>query len=305
MQGQGLVSARTLARRFKWYHIAYGATLAGAMNVGIFGGILMGYRWYYRDELEELRAFERRFGRPTERQRLDVYSWLAPTYDKKIGSQEKAGAIGYRKEIFAGVSGDVLEVAVGTGRCFEAIQGASQDIRRYVGIDRTQEMLDVAKPKAAELPFPTELLCGDAHRLPFPDASFDTVLGSLCLCAMEQPEVVLDEMARVCRPGGRVLLLEVGVARRWLPRLVQRKFGLVPNPRIPWELGWFDDLDVLNVVRASERLTVWSVWTRAMGNWYLITMSRRVDEAEPQAATKAAAVPSPEAAKVAAPGSAA
>ena len=48
----------------------------------------------------------------------------------------------------------------------------------------------------------------DAERLAFPDGSFDTVAISLALCTVERPERAMREMARVCAPGGRVVLLE-------------------------------------------------------------------------------------------------
>ena len=48
----------------------------------------------------------------------------------------------------------------------------------------------------------------DATALPFPDASFDSVVDTFSLCVMPDPEGALRELARVVRPGGRVLLLE-------------------------------------------------------------------------------------------------
>lgn len=50
----------------------------------------------------------------------------------------------------------------------------------------------------------------DAHDLAFPDDSFDTVITSLTTCMFPDPTTALKEMARVCRPDGRVLLLEHG-----------------------------------------------------------------------------------------------
>ena len=113
-------------------------------------------------------------------------------------------------------------------------------IKSFVGIDTLDEMLEVAQEKLGVLPFPARLQRGDAHRLPFADGSFDTVIGSLCLCSMERPAEVVQEMARVCRPGGKVLILEPGLADWLVIRFSQRYLGIVPNPKHAWEVGWYD-----------------------------------------------------------------
>lgn len=259
------------ARKFSWYHWAGGAALAGGFNAALLGGMVQGYRWVYSDYEEEVKAFERRFGRPTEKQRLEVYAWLADKYDSTIGMNEKGTANRHRLHLLQGVSGSVLEVAVGTGRCFEALQ-ANDNIERFVGIDCVEAMLNQARKKLSNLAFPVELLKADAHKLPFPDNSFDIVVGTLCLCALERPVVALNEMARVCRPGGSVLLLEPGIASSWPVRAFQRYLNLVPNPKHAWEFGWYDDIDPVALVRASS-LSLERVKTRAMGNWYLLRAS--------------------------------
>mmetsp|Transcript_62143 Transcript_62143/g.110888 ORF Transcript_62143/g.110888 Transcript_62143/m.110888 type:complete len:282 (+) Transcript_62143:71-916(+) len=268
---------RKAASKFSWYHWAGGAALAGGFNAALLGGMVQSYRWWYSDYEEEMRVFERRFGRPTEAQRLEVYTWLADKYDLTIGMNEKSGVNKRREDLLQGASGSVLEVAVGTGRCFEALRECN-GVERFVGIDCVEAMLKEARKKAENLPFPVELMHADAHKLPFPDNSFDAVVGTLCLCALERPVVALDEMARVCRPGGSVLLLEPGLAASWPVRVFQRYLGLVPNPKHAWEFGWYDDIDPVALVKSS-RLSLESVKTRAMGNWYIMRAS------PPQAST--------------------
>jgi ubiquinone/menaquinone biosynthesis C-methylase UbiE len=57
---------------------------------------------------------------------------------------------------------------------------------------------------------------GDAEHLPFPDASFDTVVSELALCSIPRPAAAVAEMARVLRPGGSLLLLD-HIGSSWPP----------------------------------------------------------------------------------------
>lgn len=244
----------------------------GAVNGGILWGMMESYNWVFADDQAKQSRFLERYGQPTERQRLEVYTWLAPNYDEGVKLVETGGADNYRRELLKDATGDVLEVAVGTGRCFEALDKA--DVRTFVGVDLNDAMLRIAKEKLSERPFDARIMRADAHKLPFADKSFDTVIGSLCLCSVERPAQALDEMVRVCRPNGKVLLVEPGVARRSLVRIGQRYMGLVPNPKHAWEFGWRDDNDVLGLISACNDLEVASVETRAMGNWYLVSAFR-------------------------------
>ena len=77
-------------------------------------------------------------------------------------------------------TGKVLEVAVGTGLNLEAYP---RDIA-LTGIDLSDAMLDIARSRASELGRSATLRQADAHRLPFDDASFDTVVCTFGLCAI-------------------------------------------------------------------------------------------------------------------------
>lgn len=258
------------ARNIKWHHWLAGAATVGGFNFGLLCALGKSYRWYYSDYEEKVQQFHAQYGFPTEKQRLEIFEWMAPTWDKTMGVVEKSGADLHRAELLPNASGDVLEVACGTGRCFDPlIEGGK--VTSFVGLDRVQAMLDVAQPKLAALPFPARLVLGDAHTLPFPDGSFDTVICALCLCAIERPEVALAEMARVLRPGGKAFLVEPGVASLWPIRFAQEYLSLVPNLKHAWEVGWYDDRDPPRLLRGCELLDVESIQTRAMGNWYLIT----------------------------------
>lgn len=270
------------AKHFKWYHYAGGIATAGTMNAGLLLAIGKSYRWMYSDYFDEKEKFSRKYGRPSEDARLEVFAWLASSYDRAVENKEKGGADVYRTEEFRQARGDVLEVAVGTGRCFEALAAANA-VQSYIGVDCVEEMLDEARKKLERCAFPARIVAGDATRLPFGDHLFDTVIGSLCLCSLEHPDTALLEMARVCRPDGQILLVEPGLCKSRLLRFCQQYLGLVPDPKHAWEFGWYDDLDPPMLVSQCSRLQIMSVKTRALGNWYLITAHPRM-QMEPETA---------------------
>jgi ubiquinone/menaquinone biosynthesis C-methylase UbiE len=100
---------------------------------------------------------------------------------------------------------DVLDVGCGTG--FLALQFAALG-HRASGVDVADEMLALARGKAASSGLSVELQTGDAEHLPYSDASFDLVIERHVIWTLPAPEAALREWARVLRPGGRVVLIE-------------------------------------------------------------------------------------------------
>jgi len=218
---------------------------------------------------------------PSEGQRLQQFASLAPQWDGMLNELDPAkDSVKYRKALLMKARGDVLEVAVGTGQCFQCL--LPERVTSYVGVDLVSAMLEAARAKLEGLGFPARVERADMHSLPFADASFDTVFGTQCLCSSEQPQQALAEMARVCRPGGRVLLLEHGLAASTPLRWVQQFWGIHPNPRHVWDFGCYDDRDPEALVRASP-LKVASVET--LGNVYIIVARCRAREADAVAKT--------------------
>jgi ubiquinone/menaquinone biosynthesis C-methylase UbiE len=77
-------------------------------------------------------------------------------------------------------------------------------------------MLAIARSRAARLGREVDLREADGEDLPFADGSFDTVVCTLSLCTIPDHRRALGEMARVLRPGGRLLLLD-HIGSRWWP----------------------------------------------------------------------------------------
>ena len=134
-----------------------------------------------------------------------IYDERAATYDRTVGVGERVAVGDFRRAFGAALRGRTLEVAIGSGLSLPAY---SPNVTEAIGTDLSRGMLRIAGKRAAELDRPLMLAQMDAQRLAFRDASFDTVAVSLALCTVPDPAAALRELARVCRPDGRVVFLE-------------------------------------------------------------------------------------------------
>jgi ubiquinone/menaquinone biosynthesis C-methylase UbiE len=146
-----------------------------------------------------------------------------------------------RDWICSRAAGAVLEVSVGTG-----LNLAHYPKRLHLtAIDLDPKMLSVARSRAHVLER-VSLLQADAARLPFAASSFDTVVCTLAMCEYRDRRVVLEQMYRVLRPGGRLLLLD-HVQGRWpfkgRPVTLAKKVGFVPMRHDRLRLGLIERLD--------------------------------------------------------------
>lgn len=114
-------------------------------------------------------------------------------------------------------SGMTLEVAIGTGRNLGRYPAGV----RLTGIDASAAMLARAQRRADYLETTVVLREGDAECLAFPDDCFDSVVVTLALCTIPDDGAAVAEMARVLRPGGKLLALEHTASPRPLIRAVQ------------------------------------------------------------------------------------
>ena len=143
---------------------------------------------------------------------LRAWEKSAPGYDKQIGFLEKIWFGGGREWLGARAQGRVLEVGIGTGRNLPYYPADAT----ITGIELSPAMLAGARTRAADLGMEVDLRTGDAQALPFPDASFDTVLCALSLCTIPDPAAAIGQMHRVLVPGGRLLLVD-HIASTWPP----------------------------------------------------------------------------------------
>jgi len=124
--------------------------------------------------------------------------------------------------------GRVLEVACGTGHMTELLKSKSLD---YIACDLTADMLEQARERLGRT---APLVRTNALQLPFPDASFDVVLSTrfLHLFAPERQELILHEMLRVLKPGGRMIVDFDNFTSRWLLAVPHLIYNLIRYHRL-------------------------------------------------------------------------
>jgi ubiquinone/menaquinone biosynthesis C-methylase UbiE len=110
----------------------------------------------------------------------------------------------WRRRVTSFAADRVLEIGVGTGQNLPFYDPATT--AELIGVDLSPEMLRRAQSKPCRVP--NQLLEMDAQRLAFPDASFDTVVATCVFCTVPDPVLGLREAKRVCKPGGKIILLE-------------------------------------------------------------------------------------------------
>jgi len=149
------------------------------------------------------------------------YDRVAPVYDLMESFLERRFRA-WRRELWRRVDAGtrVLEVGVGTGKNlavhpFESI---------VTGIDLSPKMLARAQRRARRLGSQTRLELADVQALPFADGSFDVVVATFVFCSVPDPARGLQEVRRVLRPDGRLLLLEHVLSERRALRAVMRLF---------------------------------------------------------------------------------
>lgn len=153
---------------------------------------------------------------------------FAAGYDRFLAATERAGLRERRRQLLAGAEGRTLELGAGTGLNLEHYPDAMQEL---VLSEPDSHMVARLRQRVARSGRPAEVVQAPGERVPFDDASFDTVAFTMVLCTAADPPAVLAEVARVLRPGGRLLFFEH--VRSEEPRLARWQDRLEG----PW--SWF------------------------------------------------------------------
>jgi ubiquinone/menaquinone biosynthesis C-methylase UbiE len=130
---------------------------------------------------------------------------FAGAYDWFIRQAEEAGLGDQRRQMLSAASGRTLEIATGTGL---NIPHYPATVTELVLTEPYPAMLNILRDKVSACGRKADVVRAAAEDLPFPDASFDTVVGTMILCTAVNPDSVLREVARILKPGGQYLFLE-------------------------------------------------------------------------------------------------
>lgn len=141
-----------------------------------------------------------------------VDSWFAAhagawQQERSLHSSEAAVEAAIRAALGPGSLGDLVDVGTGTGRMIEML---TRQAATVLGLDRNPEMLRIARNRldAAGLTA-ARVQTGDMYQLPLAGSACDTLLLHQVLHYADDPAAVIDEAARVLRPGGRLLVIDL------------------------------------------------------------------------------------------------
>jgi len=173
-----------------------------------------------------------------------VYTSYAGIYDKIFGKVFHEGRESAIRNLNVQPDEYILEVGVGTGLALPMYPRHC----RIVAIDFSQGMLDIAKKRTAEHQMDHVTLHRmDAGAMEFADSSFDTVVAAYVVTAVPDYRKVVNEMIRVCRPGGRIIMLNHFSNGNKMIAAVEKVISPMTK-----RLGWRTDLSLNTVLEGTD-----------------------------------------------------
>lgn len=144
---------------------------------------------------------------------------------------------------------DILDVGCGDGALATTLprRGA-----KVTGLDPDPRMLEAARTRAEVKSFDLTLVSGRAEDLPFADQTFDRVVAVTVLCFVPEADRAIAEMARVLRPGGRLIIGELGRWSSWAA--IRRVRGWLGAPT--WSVARFRTASEMRRLLEGRGLTI-------------------------------------------------
>ena len=183
---------------------------------------------------------------PIDRQATEITKRRYDRHARFYDLMQSGGRMdAWRERVWRRVRGPrVLEVGVGTGLNFPYYPPGAQ----VTAVDLSPKMLERARRRAARDGVAVDLREADAQALPFPDASFETVIATCVLCSIPDPVLGLHEIRRALVPGGQLLTLDHVLSHKpvlgGLMRLV--------NPIVVRIMGANIDRETVDNVRGAD-----------------------------------------------------
>lgn len=173
------------------------------------------------------------------------YARWAPIYDRTFGALTNIGRRRAVDFINRQNVQNVLEVGIGTGLALPHYRSGLN----VTGIDFSEDMLAKARGKVGDmgLVHVRALKQMDARHLDFPNASFDIVAAMHILSVVPEPEKVMAEMARVCKPGGGIVITNHFARERGALARIERLTAPFADL-----LGWHSDFEISTVLQQPD-----------------------------------------------------
>ena len=187
---------------------------------------------------------------------IKSYKRVSSFYDLTFGQVFRPGQKAIIKKMDCIGSDNVLEIGIGTGSSLQYYPKET----KVVGIDISPDMLEVAKKRIIKDKIHNKhILLMNGERLSFPDNSFDKVVGMYVVSVTQNPQVLVEEMKRVCKNDGDIYIVNHFSTEQDNPFVKMFEKGLMPISKI---LGWkpyfpFDEfnayanLDVLEMTKVN------------------------------------------------------
>ena len=187
---------------------------------------------------------------------IKSYKRVSSFYDLTFGQVFRPGQKAIIKKMDCIESDNVLEIGIGTGSSLQYYPKET----KVVGIDISPDMLEVAKKRIVKDKIHNKhILLMNGERLSFPDNSFDKVVGMYVVSVTQNPQVLVEEMKRVCKNDGDIYIVNHFSTEQDNPFVKMFEKGLMPISKI---LGWkpyftFDEfnayanLDVLEMSKVN------------------------------------------------------
>jgi ubiquinone/menaquinone biosynthesis C-methylase UbiE len=204
---------------------------------------------------------------PAPQTRGATLDWIAPWYDVLCSAVGLGGRFRDRTLAFAALrpGEQVLDVGCGTGVLTRAAADAVGPSGAAWGVDAAPDMIRVAMQNAARTRNPAYFELAAVEALPFEDASFDVVLASLVLHHLppDLKQSGLQQVCRVLKSDGRLIVIDIDQPKNWLVRLVLWPLRLHPNMAAQLQ-GWTAEL-----LRSSgfASVTVLGQWAGTLTFW--------------------------------------
>ena len=195
-----------------------------------------------------------------------LYAELAPIYDKVFGKIFYSRLERVIEELDIPRGATVLEVGAGTGTSFPAYPAHCQ----VTGIDLAPDMLTRARRKIAENGWThIKVMEMNALNLVFPDNTFDYVMAFHVVSVVPDPIAMIDEAKRVCKPGGKIIIVNHFTTD--IPVLGKVTRSLDPLTRL---LGWRTDLKLRPFIE-STNLSVERIYKTTKASLYTVLVGTK------------------------------